>query len=71
MKINKLLSLLFDTCYFLVTAVVCIFLFFYVSDHLAKNSPFPVLLGSLAVIVGLVPLYLLYSIIDKAITKKE
>lgn len=71
MKINKLLSLLFDTCYFFITAAICIFLFFYVSDHLAKKSSFASLLGLLAVLVGLVPIYLLYSVIDKSIAKRK
>ena len=71
MKFNKLLSLLFDTGYFLITGACCLFVFFYVSDNLAKDTSSPLLFGFLAAMSVLVLLYLIYSFIDKAITKEE
>lgn len=71
MKFNKLVSILFDACYFLITGVCCLLAFFYVSDYLAKDTSSPLLFGFVAVMLILAPLYLIYRVIDKAITKEE
>ncbi len=65
MKIKRALSFVFDSAYFLFTAVSCIFLFFFISDKLAVETSSPNIFATLAVLVYLLPIYLLYSAISK------
>lgn len=71
MKINKIISLIFDTFYFVFSALICLFVFFYISDNIASESSFPILLGFLGVAVLVFPLYLVYSFIDKIISNEK
>ncbi len=65
MKIKRSISFIFDSVYFLFAAVSCMFLFFYISDELAVETSLPNIFAILAVLVYLLPNYLLYSFISK------
>ena len=65
MRIKRVISFVFDSVYFLFTAVSCIFLFFYISDKLAAETSSPNIFATLAILAYLLPIYLLYSVISK------
>lgn len=69
MLIKNFFSLIFDTVFFFLAALACIFVFFFVSDVLAKDMPSANLFGALSVLAGFVPIYLVYGLIDKFLSK--
>ncbi|WP_207787961.1 hypothetical protein [Candidatus Thiosymbion oneisti] len=66
---KKIISLLFDSIFFFLTAAISIFLFFFVSEGLAKDTSSPAIYGGISAITALVSMYLVYSFISKILEK--
>ncbi len=65
MKIKGVISFIFDSIYFLISAAGGLFLFFWVTDKLAVETSTPLVWGLVAVGIYLFPVYKLYSAVDK------